>query len=114
MAHQKEKKMLNDIDTRARSDCIKILIENNANLNLKDMKQQTPLHIAAANRAEECVQLLVENGAYVNERDLENKIALHRILEPRNVNILGEVHLSKDQGTFLQLFIFFIVYELAQ
>jgi ankyrin repeat protein len=50
------KKMFNDIDIRGRSDCIKVLIENKANLNSKDIKQQTALHVAAANRANECVQ----------------------------------------------------------
>ena len=47
-------------------DCLKILVEGGANVNLKDRKLKTSLHHAAGNYCVESVRYLVDHGAVVD------------------------------------------------
>ncbi len=50
-------------------DCVRILIENKADVNKPSFALYTPLHDAAGVGAVECVKLLIENGAKVNAKN---------------------------------------------
>lgn len=55
------------------------LIELGAELDARDDKGQTALHIAAVNGNATVCQLLLDRGADVNARDENNQTALHRL-----------------------------------
>lgn len=53
------------------SDCVRLLIEKGADVNLKDRENWTPLHLASACGHLDCIQLLLDNGAdktLINDR----------------------------------------------
>jgi ankyrin repeat protein len=58
------------------TDCVEMLIKNNANVNCKDKEGSTPLHIACTLLNLEAVQVLVRSGANVNAMD-KNGTPLH-------------------------------------
>ncbi|MDD2715943.1 MAG: ankyrin repeat domain-containing protein [Candidatus Wallbacteria bacterium] len=71
--------MLTKFTTRANLaafDIAKMLIENGADVNLKDAKTQTPLMNAAYDQYSEIVALLIKKGADVNAVNNEGETAL--------------------------------------
>jgi len=54
-------------------DCIKLLIENGADVHLKDKDGRTPLHV---NQDPSVIALLIEAGADVNAQGLNGYTAL--------------------------------------
>ena len=55
-------------------DGIKLLIEKGANVNLQDIHERTPLHLACENTTEEvhhdCVEFLLRKGASTNIQEI--------------------------------------------
>jgi ankyrin repeat protein len=58
-------------------DCVRILIENKANVNARSFALYTPLHDAVGVGAVDCAKLLLDNGAEVNAK---NKVIAKLIL----------------------------------
>ena len=62
-------------------DGIKLLIEKGANVNLQDIHERTPLHLACENTTEEvhhdCVEFLLRKGASTNIQDVFGRTPLH-------------------------------------
>jgi serine/threonine protein kinase len=56
---------------------VKKLLKEEANVNAKDERDNTPLHFAASNGYIEVVKLLIENGAYVNAKNKNGSTPLH-------------------------------------
>ena len=50
-------------------NCVKILIEGGANVNLFNKYQNTPLHVAAVNNHVEIVNILLENRADIMRKN---------------------------------------------
>jgi len=48
-------------------DCLRLLIENGADVNIPNKYNYTPTHIAAEKGHVDCLRLLIENGADVNK-----------------------------------------------
>jgi len=65
-----------------------LLINNNANINFKNLNGWTPLHIACQNEQTEVVRDLLENGAKVNLTTHDSKTALHIACENDNKNVI--------------------------
>lgn len=68
-------------------EIIQMLIEYGADVNVKDVKGRTPLHIVAASKPSiEKMELLIDNGAGVNAVDNEGKTPLAYVLQGTPVN----------------------------
>lgn len=53
------------------------LMQNGANLNSKDFRGSTPLHIAVQKESENMAEILVRNGADINAKDILESTPLH-------------------------------------
>lgn len=62
---------------KEKSDIAKILIENNASINVPDTNKTYPLHLACKFQLLSCVELLFENGALASMVDKNNRNILH-------------------------------------
>lgn len=62
-------------------EMIQLLIEHGADVNVKDEKGKTPLHITAVTPSVEKMQLLIEHGADVNAVDANGKTPLDYALQ---------------------------------
>ncbi len=58
-----------------------LLLSNGANVNVKDGKGFTPLHIVSATGKAELVQLFISKGADVNAENVDGYTALHGAVE---------------------------------
>lgn len=54
-----------------------MLLKHSADVNARDKNWQTPLHIAAANKAVKCAEALVPLLSNVNVSDRAGRTALH-------------------------------------
>ncbi|XP_040577124.1 uncharacterized protein [Lepeophtheirus salmonis] len=74
------------------TDCIRVLIENNVNLNSSDNNGVTALHLAALNRKASQVNLLIAHGADLCSKNKNGKPALYFALKytPGCVNAIQE------------------------
>ncbi|KQK85151.1 hypothetical protein AAES_42420 [Amazona aestiva] len=54
-----------------------LLLKHSADVNARDKHWQTPLHVAAANRATKCVEAIVPLLSTVNVADRTGRTALH-------------------------------------
>lgn len=74
---------------------IKQLLENNADVNLADTEDVSPLHIACKFNNLEIVKLLLQFGANINCRDFNKYTPLHYAIEVNSAQ-LTELLLSKN------------------
>lgn len=58
-------------------DAVQVLLKHSADVNARDKNWQTPLHIAAANKAVRCAEALVPLLSNVNVSDRAGRTALH-------------------------------------
>jgi len=69
---------------------LRILIENNANVNVRDNEGDTPLHVASRNGFFEGVLLLLQYGAEVNARNEEGNTPLtDALISPSLYSVLN-------------------------
>ncbi|ORX44723.1 ankyrin [Piromyces finnis] len=65
--------IINNLISKGNISLLKILIENNFDVNLKDENNDTPLVYAFKNRQPEIVKYLIENGADVTNKNKQNE-----------------------------------------
>lgn len=58
-------------------EAVQVLLKHSADVNARDKNWQTPLHIAAANKAVRCAEALVPLLSNVNVSDRAGRTALH-------------------------------------
>uniref|UniRef100_A0A8B9KNL7 Ankyrin repeat domain 28 n=1 Tax=Astyanax mexicanus TaxID=7994 RepID=A0A8B9KNL7_ASTMX len=58
-------------------DAVQALLKHSADVNARDKNWQTPLHVAAANKAVRCAEALVPQLSNVNVSDRAGRTALH-------------------------------------
>ena len=63
---------------KGRKEIVELLIDNDANVNVKDAVSGTPLHEAALRGDKEVVELLITKGADVNAKDLYGWTPLYK------------------------------------
>lgn len=68
-------------------------------MNLKNNRNQTPLHLAVTQGHMEMVQLLVSEGCDVNAEDEDGDTAMHIVLERQNLmSVMADERLD-DEGS---------------
>ena len=70
------------------TEALSLLLDNGANINIKDNIGTTPLHNAANKNHTEVVNLLLKNGALVNLQNHNNWTPLHFAAFHNNVNVI--------------------------
>ena len=71
--------------------CVKVLIENGAQVNARDKQGRTPLYYASNYSTADSVRLLLENEANINVFDINSKSsALHGIDDEEKIKVLIE------------------------
>jgi len=86
------------------TETVKILLDNNANVNLYNYKVRTPLWIAARNNHLEVIKLLLLTGADVNIADINGKTPINvasdagrELIEEHNKKLIEEqTKIAKD------------------
>lgn len=58
-------------------EAVQVLLKHSADVNARDKNWQTPLHVAAANKAVRCAEALVPLLSNVNVSDRAGRTALH-------------------------------------
>jgi len=58
-------------------ECVKILIEHGADVNVEAFDKQSPLHQSAESGATKCAQLLIDNKAEINCKKINGLTPLH-------------------------------------
>lgn len=58
-------------------DAVAVLLKHSADVNARDKNWQTPLHVAASNKAVRCAEALVPQLSNVNVSDRAGRTALH-------------------------------------
>lgn len=56
---------------------MQVLIKHSADVNARDKNWQTPLHVAAANKAVKCAEVIIPLLSSVNVSDRGGRTALH-------------------------------------
>lgn len=74
---------------------LNLLLKHSADINARDKHWQTPLHVAAANRAAKCAETIIPLLSNVNVADRTGRTALHHAvhsghLEVRDAFVLPE------------------------
>jgi hypothetical protein len=72
-----------------RFDVAKLLLEKGAEVDSRDSKNWTPLHIAAQQGSRDVVQLLIERGAAVNAQMTQGWTPLHSAASKGHETVLG-------------------------
>lgn len=65
-----------------------MLLKHSADVNARDKNWQTPLHIAAANKAVRCAEALVPQLSNVNVSDRAGRTALHHAAFSGHLEVL--------------------------
>lgn len=58
-------------------EAVQVLIKHSADVNARDKNWQTPLHVAAANKAVKCAEVIIPMLSSVNVSDRGGRTALH-------------------------------------
>lgn len=68
---------------------VKLLLENGADVNAKNLIQKSPLMIACLhNKNIDIIEFLLKHGASLNEKDLGNKTLLHLASISNDANVV--------------------------
>jgi ankyrin repeat protein len=60
-------------------ECLKFMIDNGAEIDARDIKERTPLHLSAFEGNFHCLKYLIDSQAEVNARENEKNTPLHLI-----------------------------------
>ena len=71
-----------------RKDIVKLLLEHNINVNIRDDKGETALHYAVINNNTDIIKLLIDNGTEINARNYEGQTALHIAVIYKNIEAI--------------------------
>lgn len=66
-----------DIPVLLLQEAVQVLIKHSADVNARDKNWQTPLHVAAANKAVKCAEVIIPMLSSVNVSDRGGRTALH-------------------------------------
>lgn len=78
-----------------------LLPQGRCDVNLRNNRNQAPLHLAVTQGHLEMVQLLVSEGADVNSEDEDGDTAMHIILEREHlVSVLVEEQPGREDSLF--------------
>lgn len=85
-------------------DAVQVLLKHSADVNARDKNWQTPLHIAAANKAVRCAEALVPLLSNVNVSDRAGRTALHHAAFSGHLEVISSlkcclVQLSATDGS---------------
>ena len=70
----------NDMETNAKVEVVRVLLEHGADVTARDGTRSTPLHVASLTQSPQSARLLIEHGADVNAPDRNLKTPLHLAL----------------------------------
>ena len=71
-----EETLLHVATYEGRKNAVKILVENGANIHVKDSAFETVMHVVAETNYVEIANFLIENGSKIHERDHNGEIPL--------------------------------------
>lgn len=74
---------------RLSQKAVGLLLKQDAEVNLRDKFWQTPLHVAAANRATRCAEALIPKLSSLNVADRFGRTALHHAAHSGHVEVRG-------------------------
>ena len=78
LSHANSKALLHFACARGRTDCVKVLLENGASVNVRDKWRMTPIMYCMSTQHIEIAKLLIENDpGTINSQDTNGKSALH-------------------------------------
>lgn len=66
---------------------LNLLVKHSADVNARDKYWQTPLHIAAANRATKCAEAIIPLLSSVNVADRTGRTALHHAVHSGHIEV---------------------------
>lgn len=77
----KSNELLNLVRRKVTPESIEKLLGQNADINVRDAEQKTPLHWAASEAHSEVVQTLIHNGADIHAQDYTGATPLHAVVK---------------------------------
>ncbi len=101
-------------------EMVKLLLENHADVNLKDINGCTPLHWAVECNNIEIVKLFIENGAGINAQDETLATTLYLSIYTKNIEMVklllenGADPNIKDVGGFIPLDVVLKKYDISR
>lgn len=85
-------------------DAVAVLLKHSADVNARDKNWQTPLHVAASNKAVRCAEALVPLLSNVNVSDRAGRTALHHAAFSGHVEVGPFANIHMDTGIELYPF----------
>lgn len=79
---------------------MQVLLKHSADVNARDKNWQTPLHVAAANKAVRCAEALVPLLSNVNVSDRAGRTALHHAAFSGHLEVSKRLHTFKIFRSF--------------
>lgn len=85
-------------------DAVAVLLKHSADVNARDKNWQTPLHVAASNKAVRCAEALVPLLSNVNVSDRAGRTALHHAAFSGHVEVSSFFHTHTHTSTHQLVF----------
>lgn len=77
------------MDITVLQEAVQVLIKHSADVNARDKNWQTPLHVAAANKAVKCAEVIIPMLSSVNVSDRGGRTALHHAALNGHIEVSG-------------------------
>jgi ankyrin repeat protein len=87
-----------DYPSKVDAEAWEVLLQNGADVNARDGRNSTPLHLALHDRDAYCVQLLIQHGADVNALDKGSSTPLHLAVMSQSMCNIESVRLLVQHG----------------
>lgn len=78
---------------------LNLLLKHSADVNARDKYWQTPLHVAAANRATKCAEAIIPLLSSVNVADRTGRTALHHAVHSGHIEVRGDLPLRMHSSS---------------